>query len=252
MPEMTEVYEWHGRNVVGSDGEKIGKLAEIYDDPETGKPEWATVSSGLFGTKSNFVPLAGASPAGEDVRVQVTKNQVQDAPGVDSDGELSEQEEQRLFEHYGVPYTSEGSTTAQGAPQGASEGGGREGHNGDDAMTRSEEELHVGTASREAGRARLRKYVVTEQVQKTVPVRREEVRVEREPITDDNVDAATSGAEISEGEHEVVLHEEEPVVEKRTVPKERVRLDKDMTTEERQVSEEVRKERIEAEGARER
>jgi uncharacterized protein YrrD len=81
MPEMTEVYEWHGRNVVGSDGEKIGKLAEIYDDPETGKPEWATVSSGLFGTKSNFVPLAGASPAGEDVRVQVTKDQVKDAPG---------------------------------------------------------------------------------------------------------------------------------------------------------------------------
>jgi uncharacterized protein (TIGR02271 family) len=252
MPEMTEVYEWHGRNVVGSDGEKIGKLAEIYDDPSTGKPEWATVSSGLFGTKSNFVPLAGASPAGEDVRVRVTKDQVKDAPGVDNDGELSEQEEQRLFEHYGVPYTTEGSTTAQGAPQDASVSGGRAGHNGDDAMTRSEEELHVGTASREAGRARLRKYVVTEQVQKTVPVRREEVRVEREPISDDNVDEAMSGEEISEGEHEVVLHEEEPVVEKRAVPKERVRLDKDTTTEERQVSEEVRKERIEAEGARER
>jgi uncharacterized protein (TIGR02271 family) len=249
MPEMTEVYEWHGRNVVGSDGEKIGKLAEIYDDPETGKPEWATVSSGLFGTKSNFVPLAGASPAGEDVRVRVTKDQVKDAPGVDTDSALSEQEEQRLFEHYGVPYTTEGSTTAQGAPQGVSEGGDRK---GDDAMTRSEEELHVGTTSREAGRARLRKYVVTEQVQRTVPVRREEVRVEREPITEDNADEAMSGAEISEGEHEVVLHEEEPVVEKSTVPKERVRLDKDTTTDEREVSEEVRKERIEAEGVRER
>jgi uncharacterized protein (TIGR02271 family) len=252
MPEMTEIYEWHGRNVVGSDGEKIGKLAQIYDDPETGKPEWATVSSGLFGTKSNFVPLAGASPAGEDIRVQVTKDQVKDAPGVDTDGELSEQEEQRLFEHYGVPYTTEGSTTAQGTPQGVSQSGGRTGHDGDDAMTRSEEELHVGTASREAGRARLRKYVVTEQVQKTVPVRHEEVRVDREPITDDNIDEAMSGAEISEGEHEVVLHDEEPVVEKRTVPKERVRLDKDTTTEDRQVSEEVRKERIEAEGAHQR
>ena len=110
----------------------------------------------------------------------------------------------------------------------------------------------MGTASREAGRARLRKYVVTEQVQKTVPVSREEVRVEREPITDENVDEVMSGAEISEGEHEVVLHEEEPVVEKRSVPKERVRLGKETTTEERQVFEEVRKERIEAEGARER
>ena len=68
MPEMTDAYQWHGRTMVGPDGEKIGKISEIYEDPETGKPEWATVSSGLFGTKSNFVPLAGASPDGEDVR----------------------------------------------------------------------------------------------------------------------------------------------------------------------------------------
>jgi uncharacterized protein (TIGR02271 family) len=261
MPAMTEAYEWHGRNVVGSDGEKIGKLSEIYDDPETGKPEWATVSSGLFGTKSNFVPLAGASAAGEDVRVRVTKDQVKDAPGVETDGELSEQEEQRLFEHYGVPYTSAGSTTAQGAPSTGqptmgtdrSEAGGRGGQDTsgpttDDAMTRSEEELRVGTAEREAGRARLRKYVVTEMQTRTVPVRREEVRVEREPITDSNRDAALDGPEISEDEHEVILHEEEPVVEKRAVAKERVRLDTETVTEEREVSEQVRKEQIEAEG----
>jgi stress response protein YsnF len=72
--------------------------------------------------------------------------------------------------------------------------------------------------------------------------------VEREPITDGNVDQALDGPEISEEEHEVVLHEEEPVVEKRTVPKERVRLDKDSHTEDVEVSEEVRKERIDAEG----
>ncbi len=115
-------------------------------------------------------------------------------------------------------------------------------------MTRSEEELRVGTAQRERGRARLRKYVVTEQVQQTVPVSREEVRVEREPVTDENIDEAMSGPDISEGEHEVVLHEEEPVVEKRAVPKERVRLEKDTVTDEHEVSEEVRKERIETEG----
>lgn len=101
MPGMTEAYAWQGRAIVGSDGEQIGTVKEVYEDQHTGKPEWATVSSGLFGMKSHFVPLAGASPHGEDVRLQVTKDQVKDAPGVDPDGELSEEEEQRLFEHYG-------------------------------------------------------------------------------------------------------------------------------------------------------
>jgi uncharacterized protein (TIGR02271 family) len=88
--------------------------------------------------------------------------------------------------------------------------------------------------------------VVIEHIQQTVPVQREEVRVEREPITEDNVDQALSGPEISEEEHEVVLHEEDPVVEKRVVPKERVRMSKETRTDEAQVSEEVRKEQIEA------
>ena len=114
----------------------------------------------------------------------------------------------------------------------------------DDAMTRSEEELRVGTASRERGRVRLRKYVVTEEVQHTVAVRREEVRVEREPITDANIDRATEGLAISDEEHELVLYEEEVVTEKRVVPKERIRLAKDTVTDEQQVSDQVRKEQI--------
>ena len=112
-------------------------------------------------------------------------------------------------------------------------------------MTRSEEELRVGTERRETGRARLKKFVVTEQVETTVPVQREEVRVEREPITDANRDAALSGGDITEEEHEVTLHAEEPVVQKDVVAKERVRMDTDVVTDERQISEDVRKERIE-------
>jgi uncharacterized protein (TIGR02271 family) len=106
----------------------------------------------------------------------------------------------------------------------------------------------VGTERRESGRVRLRKYVVTENEQRTVPVRREEVRVEREPITEGNVDQALDGPEISEEEHEVVLHEERPVVDKEVVPKERVRLEKDEHTDEETVSKELRKERIETDG----
>ena len=115
-------------------------------------------------------------------------------------------------------------------------------------MTRSEEELRVGTTKREAGRARLVKHVVTEEVTKTVPVKREEVRVEREPITDANRGDATTGGEITSDEHEVVLNEEEVVVDKQAVPKERVRMDKDVVTDEQQVSETLQKEQIETEG----
>ena len=115
-------------------------------------------------------------------------------------------------------------------------------------MTRSEEELSVGTREVETGRARLRKYVVTEEVTKTVPVQREEVRIEREPITDANRDEALAGGDITDEEHEVTLHAEEAVVDKQAVPKERVRLETDTVTDEQQVTEEVRKERIETDG----
>ena len=240
MTQVTEAYDWRGRDIIDADGEKVGTLEELFRDEATQEPEWAAVRTGMFGTKLSFVPIQGAEPTGEDVRVPFSKEQIKDAPRIDdSDGELSQADEAKLYEHYGRSYSN-----------------GHDGNNGhdtsgpttDEAMTRSEEELKVGTAERERGRARLRKYVVTEQVTQTVPVKREEVRLEREPITDGNVDQAVDGPEISEEEHEVVLHEEEAVVEKRTVPKERVRMDKQSVTDEAQVSEEVRKEQIEADG----
>jgi uncharacterized protein (TIGR02271 family) len=223
---MREAYEWRGRNVVDQEGAKVGTLEEIYLDQRTDRPEWALVHTGLFGTKSSFAPLAGARLDGEDVRIGYSKQEVKDAPSVEADRELSPEEEARLYAHYGLDY---GRTT-------------------DDAMTRSEEELRVGTAKRERGRARLKKYVVTEEVSQTVPVQREEVRVEREPITDANRGRAKDGPDISEEEHEVVLHEEEVVTEKRAVPKERVRLDKETVTNEETVSDQVRKEQIDTEG----
>jgi uncharacterized protein (TIGR02271 family) len=106
--------------------------------------------------------------------------------------------------------------------------------------------LHVGTENIEAGRARLRKYVVTDEVSKTVPVSHEEVRIEREPITDANRGAAMSGADISEAEHEITLHAERPVVSKETVAVERVKLGTETVTEDQTVTEQVRKEQIDA------
>jgi uncharacterized protein (TIGR02271 family) len=260
MPDIDTVRSWQGAAMVDPDGDKIGTVESIYVDDQTGEPEWALVNTGLFGTKSSFVPLAQATSSGDQVQVPYDKQLVKDAPRVDTDQHLSEAEEQELWAHYGLDYDS-GYTTDTADRDGdgvydhvqdSAVGRDTSGPTTDDAMTRSEEELQVGTETRERGRARLRKYVTTEQQTVTVPVQREEVRVEREPITDANLDAATSGPDISEEEHEVTLREDEVVVDKRAVPKERVRLDTETVTEQRQVSEEVRKEQIEVEGDQDR
>jgi uncharacterized protein (TIGR02271 family) len=241
MPNIDTVRTWQDRTLVDRDGSRIGPIDAIYLDDRTGQPEWALVNTGLFGTKASFVPLAQATQTDEHVRVPYDKQLVKDAPRVDPDQHLSEAEERQLWRHYGLDYDR---TTRRRATGRDAVGRDTSGPTTDDAMTRSEEELRVGTTERERGRVRLRKYVTSEQVQQTVPVRRERVRVEREPITDANLDAATSGPELSEEEHEVVLREEEPVVEKRVVPRERVRLDKDTVTGEERVAEPVRKEQI--------
>ena len=242
MPDIDTVRTWEARTMVDRDGGRIGPIDAIYLDDRTGEPEWALVNTGLFGTRSSFVPLAQATEADSHVRVPYEKQLVKDAPRIDPDRHLSEAEERHLWRHYGLDYDR---TTRRHAAGRDTVGRDTSGPPTDDAMTRSEEELRVGTTQRERGRVRLRKYVTTEQVQQTVPVQRERVRVEREPITEANLDAATSGPEISEEEHEVVLREEEPVVEKRVVPRERVRLGKETVTGEERVDEELRKEQVE-------
>jgi uncharacterized protein (TIGR02271 family) len=260
MPTTTDVQGWIDQQLVGPDHDKIGKIDQVYVDRQTGEPKFVSVKTGLFGSNVSLVPIEKAQGHDDHVEVPYSKDQVKDAPNIDADAELSEAEEQRLFEHYGLTYSSyegpdheslmgRGTDTDRDA-RFEREGAGHDtsGPDTDEAMTRSEEELRVGKTSRESGRARLRKYVVTENVETTVPVQREEVRIEREPITDANAGDAMDGPAISEEEHEVVLHAEEPVVETRAVPKERVRMEKDTVTEEETVSGEVRKERIEADG----
>jgi len=255
MPVSNDVLSWRGQELRSSDDDKLGTIEEIYLDTSTQEPEWALITTGLFGSKQSFVPLRDASQSDAGVTVPFDKATVKDAPKIDPDGQLSRDEEALLYRHYSLDYgdAETGAGLREGRQDDDADGTvGRDvsGPTTDDAMTRSEEELRVGTAEREKGRVRLRKYVVEDEVTQTVPVRREEVRVEREPITDANVGDATSGPEISSEEHEVVLHEEEPVAEKRVVPKERVRLDKDVQTEQREVSETVRKEQLEVDGDR--
>lgn len=214
---------------------KIGKIGQVYVDNDTGQPSWITVSTGLLG-KQSFAPLAAAGPSEDGVVLRVGKDVIKDAPNVEDDGQLEPQEEQALFDYY---------ASYLGSPAPAAAAGTAPGRGAGDAMTRSEERLRVGTERVPTGTARLRKYVVTEDVTQTVPVSRDELRVDREPISEQNVEAATSGPDISEAEHEVTLHAERPVVGKETVPVERVRLGTEPVAEEQTVSEQIRKEQVE-------
>ena len=243
--DRTDTDAWTGRTAVDRDGDKIGDVTDVYLDDYSGEPEWLAVSTGWFGNKVSFVPIAGAR-GGDDVAVAYDKATVKGAPSFDPDGHLSEEEEEALYRHYGLDYEAgrDGEHVDRpvtGDPAPAAAGDDRDAGRAD-AVTRSEEEMDVGTVRREAGRVRLRKHVVTDHVTRTVPVQREEVRIEREPIEE----GAPAG-DLSEGTAEVVLHEEEAVVDKRVVAREQVRVGKEVVTEEQEVSADLAKEQIDVE-----
>ncbi|WP_432488118.1 DUF2382 domain-containing protein [Kineococcus sp. SYSU DK018] len=255
---MNSVEELYGATVTGTDGDKIGKVDEVYLDNATNQPEWVSVKTGLFGSNVSLIPLSQATMSGDTVTVPFAKAMVKDAPHHDPGHELSEQDENDLYAYYGMSGTTGTTGTATDTTTTGTAGTGvrGEGHdtsgpNTDDAMTRSKEELHVAKESREAGRARLRKYITSENVTRTVPVEREEVVVEREPITEANRGAAMSGGDLTEEEHEVTLHEERAVAAKETVPVERVRLGTKTVQEDQSVSAEVREEHIDLDAGQE-
>jgi uncharacterized protein (TIGR02271 family) len=237
-----------GRTLFDADGDRIGKIQDVYLDDQTGQPEWFAVSTGWFGSRISFVPIQGASSEDDDLAVPYSKNQVKEAPNAEPDGRLTQEEEARLYSHYGLRYGERRSDS--GLPEGGRTTKGDAGTRTqrDTAMTRSEEEMVAGKRKEAKGKVRLVKYVETEHVNVTVPVTRERAKLVTEPITDANRDEALRGKDIKEGVHEETLYEEEPVVEKRTVPKERVRLEKETVTDEERVEGEVRKERIRTEG----
>ena len=200
--DLDTVLGWRGATVIDRDGEKVGTLKELYLDQDD-RPAWAAVETGLFGMRQSFVPLEGATTMDNQVRVPFAKDHVKDAPNIDPETQLTEDEEDRLHDHYGAgrddaaPDDRDGpdaraedradatqdraEATRDRAEAGDERAEADEVRGEDDAMTRSEEELVVGTRRKVRGKARLKKYVVTEHVQRTVPVQREEVRVEYEP-----------------------------------------------------------------------
>ncbi|MFL6125934.1 DUF2382 domain-containing protein [Actinophytocola sp.] len=252
--------------VIDPRGEKIGAVKRVWLDERTGDPAWASVHTGLFGLKESFVPLQRAELRDDELRVPVDKEQVRQSPRIEATNDhMTDDEQAALYRHYGFGPQGSGPDGAgqrpgqqpgqwQGQRQvrrpGSTQQASDYANHGRDVMTRSEERLRVGTERVETGKVRLVKHVVTERQRVDVPVSHEEVRVEREPITAANRDAAMRGPKIDEAEHEVTLHAEKPVVSTETVPMEQVRLTKDTVPDERSVSGELRKERIEVQDSR--
>ncbi|MUN62794.1 DUF2382 domain-containing protein [Kocuria sediminis] len=300
-----------------SDGDKIGKIEQVFLDDNTEEVTFVTVNTGLFGTKESFVPVEGARQDGDRLVLPYAKGVVKDAPNVDADQHLSPTEEEEIYRYYKMNYSGTGTggdrdrdrdgrtdyattdytgtgTTGRdagdtlGTDRNAVPGAGTAGTAGyaevdrgtadrdvtdrnstagiadvdrsvtdrdltdrdrdltdraDNGVVRHEERLHVGKEQQETGRARLRKYVVTERETVDVPVEREEVRVERTPLSGTEATAGTIGEE----DVEVTLHEERPVVAKETVGVEKVGIEKDTVRDTERVEADVRKEQVEVE-----
>lgn len=230
-PPVTDVAQfeaWRGRRVIGADDRYIGTMEEVYLDVDGQPPRWAVLNTGIGSQPRSFVPLEGANLDDDVVRVAHPRDRVLEAAAIEPDGELTAEEEERLVAHY------------------------RTSDDDEIVMTRSEEQMDVSTRSRVAGRVRLRKVIVTEDVTVTVTVRREEARlelVELDAPGESDVDTAELGTAAldtsGEALFEVTLYEEVPVVATRVVPRERVRLVKTVVNDERQVTEQLRSEQIE-------
>jgi stress response protein YsnF len=279
MLSEREVSAAIGGHAYGPDGERIGTVEHFFVDDRTGAPTWAAVTTGLFGTKHSIVPAVDASYADGGLRLPVTREAVRAAPHLTGD-HLDPSDEAELRRHYGldtalpatpetaprtdpgIPVTTPTDTAetpivAAAPPPPAPAAA----PSGDGGMVRSEERLQVTTERVATTRARLVKYVVTEEVQITVPIRREEIRVEEVPIDapDPGPGESLSGPdEVSAGApttspvpvvggglpEEIVLHAERPVVTVEVVPVERVRLRTEVVTGTETVTDQVQREQI--------
>ena len=233
---MEELQAAHGKPVFAVGGEMVGAVEAVYFDKETSAPQWIGIGTQYIASKRVVVPVAGARADADGVHVPYARDLIADAPGVASD-EITKEQERDIFSHYGL---EEQAQTMIVEPEPVDEV--EPAAAGVESVTRSEEELLIGKAEVEAGRVRLRKWVVTEPEAVDVELQRETVRVVRETI-DEVVDA-----EIGEAEIEVPLRAEQPVVQKQTVAKERIVLEKGVETNVETVHEELRKERVEIEG----
>jgi len=241
-----------GSTAYGTDGHRIGTVEHFFVDDRTGTPSWVAVATGLFGTRHSIAPVGEATFVDGGLRLPVTADAVKAAPHMAGD-HLDPAEEATLRSHYAIDRSGAVEGRATPEPVAAFPAAPPP----DGTMTRSEERLRVGTEPVAATRVRLVKYVVTEEVQLTVPVRREEIRVEEVPLEAPDEpgesllppDGAAGGRHHREPEvgglpDEIVLHAERPVVTVEVVPTERVRLRTELVDGTETLTRQVQRERI--------
>ncbi|RIX30782.1 DUF2382 domain-containing protein [Amnibacterium setariae] len=227
-----------GLEVVDRRGERLGRVRQVYRDGD--RLGWVGVRGNLFGTEEVLVPLDGAVLEDDVVAVTVPRSRFAAAPRRRPDARLADGERAEVRAFWSEPVAE---AEAAATPAEAAAGGSGPDAPAEEAgvMTASEERLRVETERVPRTRVRLQKVVVTEQRTLTVPVRREEYRLIREPIEGA---APVEGAVIGPEEQEVVLYEERVVVTTEVVPVERIRLVKEEVVDRREVTGEVRRERI--------
>src|SRR5215216_2535293 len=271
--------QYAGYTVVDEGGSKIGKVDDLFLD-ECDQPEYFGVKMGFLSTSSTLIPADIATINNEQGFIEVSqpKSTVQDGPAFDDDREITPEYENEVRSYYGLgPIESSGSygdyeetkghsgagttdstTVGSGMSMGDTETGEFREHDlnqeglsqpGSDLededelrVQRSEEELLAGTREREAGSVKVRKRVRTDRERLEVPTRREEVSVERVPVSGE-----ASGAQIGAEEVSVPVVEDEVVVQKKPVAKEEIRIRKDVVHERQIVEEDVRREEVDIE-----
>jgi uncharacterized protein (TIGR02271 family) len=235
------VDEWIGAHVEDPGGRHFGTLEELFVGRASGEPEFGIVALAAEGHDRVAVPLTGARRETDGIVVAFDADRALAAPRMQGDVEEIPAEVGALIhERFGVaPPTA--ATQPMQPPHAAHD---------EPEVVLSEEQLAVETRATATERVRVRKRVVTEDVTVTVTVRREELVIEREPVAGTShkaAEAADFPLPTDTGEVEFVLHAEEPVVTKRVVPVERVKLSRNTITEERRIVDTVRRERAEVE-----
>jgi len=278
MTDKRNIQDLLNATAFDAQGEKLGKINNLFVDDKTGQPTFIEVNHGLFGMSSSLVPLRGHRLNGDELKLAFDKDLIKDAPDIDFENQLTAADQETIYEHYHLTDVQDVETYVTDRPAaddsnlagfagaagaGAAGAGAAAGTTEKDVIDRDErevrepvagqsndiilekEKLNVGTERVASGEARLRKYQVEETETVEVPVTREEVRIERTPISPEEAKNYV-GSDATEAT--VTLHEDKVNLTKESVPVERVSLGTEQIQETRTVTDTVKHDEIDTKG----